>query len=120
MPITKSQAEAHRGEFHHVTLRNADGTPARCRPNGACKTWKTRPGDFQLPVKHGLKTHFYITERNADEWCTSAEEAKELGKLVHAPKIEARLLHAERAFKANPTPAGASIIRQLKNELLHL
>lgn len=54
--------------FHHVSLKNADGTPVRCRVNGACKTWKTRPGDFRLPVKHGLKQCFYITPANAGEW----------------------------------------------------
>ena len=68
--ITKRQAvNAHyRDEFHHLTEKNADGTPARCRVNGACKTWKTRPTEFQLPVKHGLRDCFYITQDNADEW----------------------------------------------------
>lgn len=54
--------------FYHRTKRNADGTAVRCRANGACKTWKTRPDDFRLPVKYGLKTCFYITPHNANEW----------------------------------------------------
>lgn len=58
----------HRDEFEHVTLKNADKTPLRCRVNGQCKTWSTRPESFRLPVKHGLKTCFYITEENAHEW----------------------------------------------------
>jgi len=58
----------HRCELHHVKLKNADGTPVRCRVNGACKTWKTRPDDFRLPVKHGLKHCFYITPANAAQW----------------------------------------------------
>ena len=68
--ITKEQAmNAHyRQEFHHVRLNNSDGTPVRCRVNGACKTWKTRPSAFSLPVKYGLKQCFYITEDNADDW----------------------------------------------------
>lgn len=57
--------------LHHVTLRNADGTPLRCRVNGRLQTWKTRPGDFKLPVKHGLRDCFYITQANAHEWTLS-------------------------------------------------
>ena len=58
----------YRDEFHHISLKNSDGTPTRCRVNGACKVWKTRPEDFRLPVKHGLQTCFYITPENSDEW----------------------------------------------------
>jgi hypothetical protein len=54
--------------WEHRTLKNADGTPARCRRNGATKTWVTRPGDYRIPVKHGLKTCFYITPSNAADW----------------------------------------------------
>lgn len=68
--ITKQIAtNAHyRQIFHHLTIKNADGSPARCRVNGKCHTWKTRPNEFRLPVKYGLKDCFYITERNASEW----------------------------------------------------
>ncbi len=68
--ITKKIAEnaKYRQVFHHVLLLNADNTPMRCRVNGKCKVWKTRPEDFRLPVKHGLKTCFYITPQNAGEW----------------------------------------------------
>jgi hypothetical protein len=62
-------------EFHHRTLRNSDGTPCRCRANGKCITWKTRPEEFRLPVKYGLSGYGYITERNAGEWCLTAGEA---------------------------------------------
>lgn len=59
----------HYGQtLNHVKDKNADGTPLRCRVNGKCKTWKTRPEDFQLPVKHGLRTCFYITPHNIDQW----------------------------------------------------
>jgi len=75
--ITKAQAVAANGNatFYHGTLRNADKTPVRCRVNGQCKTWKTRPYEFKLPVKHGLKVCFYITERNAHEWYATEAEA---------------------------------------------
>ena len=68
--ITKQQAVAaqYRQEFWHRTVKNADGTPARCRVNGACKVWKTRPDEFRLPVKHGMYDCSYITESNAAEW----------------------------------------------------
>jgi hypothetical protein len=68
--ITKEQAMAlpYRAELHHVRARNADGTPVRSRVNGQCKTWKTRPYAFRLPVKHGLRDCFYISEDNAKDW----------------------------------------------------
>lgn len=44
--------------------------PIEVRRNGATKTWKTRPGEFRIPVKHGMYEHFYITDKDADEWST--------------------------------------------------
>lgn len=68
--ITKEQAEnlSYRTELWHKTLKNADKTPVRCRVNGKCKVWKTRPTEFKLPVKYGLKECFYITPENAENW----------------------------------------------------
>ncbi len=68
--VTKEQAVAsqYRQEFTHTTIKNADGTAARCRVNGQCKVWKTRPDEFKLPVKHGLYECFYITQDNAADW----------------------------------------------------
>jgi hypothetical protein len=54
--------------FEHVTKKNADGTPMRIRVSGKCKTWKTRPDDFKLPVKYGLYESGYLTPENAHEW----------------------------------------------------
>lgn len=54
--------------LEHVRATNADGTPLRCRINGKMKTWKTRPADFRLPVKYGLRQCFYITPENLSEW----------------------------------------------------
>lgn len=72
--ITKQQAMG----FHNGTIleharpedgyRNADRTPMRVQVNGACKTWKTRPNEWRLPVKRGLNTCFYITNLNASDW----------------------------------------------------
>lgn len=68
--ITRSQAVSlkYRDTLQHRTLKNADGTPVRCRVNGECKTWKTRPAEFCLPVKRGLTACFYITDESAEDW----------------------------------------------------
>ena len=65
--VTKEQAQISRN-FNHVTLKGSDNLPVRCRAMGQCKTWKTRPNEFKLPVKHGLYQSFYITQDNADDW----------------------------------------------------
>lgn len=44
--------------------RNADGSHVRWRINGKMKTWKTRPDDYKIPVKHGLRDYGYITPKN--------------------------------------------------------
>jgi hypothetical protein len=36
------------------------------RRNGKTQTWKSRPGDYRLPVKHGLKSYDAITPQYAD------------------------------------------------------
>lgn len=55
--------------FWHRTITRKDGvTPAEARRNGATKTWKTRPGEFKIPVKHGMYDYFYITQADADDW----------------------------------------------------
>ena len=35
------------------------------RRNGKTQTWKTRPDDFKVPIKHGLYSYGYITQDNA-------------------------------------------------------
>jgi hypothetical protein len=56
---------------------NSDGSPLRCRVTGKCKTWKTRPDDFRLPVKHGLYDSFYIINDGfAEHWHLDEDEAK--------------------------------------------
>jgi hypothetical protein len=65
--VSKQQAMVHT-RFEHVTLKNADNTPVRARASGRCQTWRTRPDEFKLPVKYGLKNSFYITHENAADW----------------------------------------------------
>jgi hypothetical protein len=38
---------------HHVSKKNADGTPMRAKVLSV-KTWKTRPHDVVVSVKHGM------------------------------------------------------------------
>ena len=65
--ITKEQALTIR-HFEHVTAKNANGTPLRCRASGKCQVWKRDPLRFKLPVKYGLYQSFYIEPSNAHEW----------------------------------------------------
>jgi hypothetical protein len=79
--------------FYHVRLRNADGTALRCRRNGATETWKTRPGQFRVPVKYGLRECFYLDNGNAADWTTDD------------PTTEIRITDP----KAAPRPRGCSL-----------
>jgi hypothetical protein len=55
--------------FYHRKLTYADGVrPIEVRRNGQTKTWKTRPGEFRIPVKYGFKECFYITQNDAADW----------------------------------------------------
>jgi len=61
--------------FWHKTAKRSDGrTAIGVRRNGSTKTWKTRPGEFRIPVKYGMYEYFYITDKNADEWTTTEPE----------------------------------------------
>ena len=59
---------SHRSILKHKVLKNKDGSALRCRINGKIKTWKTRPGEFQVPVKHGLRDCFYINHNTVSDW----------------------------------------------------
>jgi len=64
--------------LYHLTARNADGTALRARVNGAVKLWERDPSRFSVPMKHGLRSHFYLTPENLDEWSlTDPTEKKE-------------------------------------------
>ena len=54
--------------LEHTSAKNADGTPLRARVNGKPKLWKTRPDDFKVPLKYGMKTCFYLTPENVNDW----------------------------------------------------
>ena len=52
----------------HAQIKNKDGTPTRARVNGRCQTWATRPDQWRLPCKHGLKQCFDLTQDNCAYW----------------------------------------------------
>lgn len=68
--ITKNDALVLRpGQvLYHAKQKNRDGSAMRARVNGRTIVWKTRPDDYKVPMKHGLKHCFYLTPSNAAEW----------------------------------------------------
>lgn len=44
------------------------------RRNGQTKTWKTRPNDFQVPVKYGFRGPFdYISQDDVESFHAASE-----------------------------------------------
>lgn len=68
--ITMQQAVTGQ-EFHE------DHEPAgkiyEWRRNGATQTWKTRPGDFRIPVKYGYRSTGQITHNDAHRFHLAEE-----------------------------------------------
>jgi hypothetical protein len=57
--------------FWHREVTYSDGIRHyEVRRNGRTQTWKTRPGEFRIPIKIGFRGYGEITHRNADEWST--------------------------------------------------
>ena len=52
-----------RGDVLHAGTCGPDFVE-RWRVNGAVKTWKTRPGEFRVPLKFGFYGHGEITHVN--------------------------------------------------------
>jgi hypothetical protein len=53
MNIETAKALKSGAMIHHVQNKNRDGTPMRARVTSV-KTWKTRPGNVEVHVKHGM------------------------------------------------------------------
>ena len=79
--ITKEQALKLNSFFFrkHTNYRhrhpNADPI-GEMRRNGQTKTWVRSPEKFCVPVKYGLYTYDYVTDRNASEFFATREEAE--------------------------------------------
>ena len=52
--------------IHHVSKKNADGTPMRAKVT-SIKTWKTRPDDILVSVKHGLYDYAKFNQNQLDQ-----------------------------------------------------
>ena len=52
--------------IHHVTKKNADGTPMRAKVT-SIKTWKRSPERVEVRCKHGLYDYAIFTERELDQ-----------------------------------------------------
>lgn len=69
--VTKDQALTA-NEFHFGTCTRVIGPRGRItdktdhwRRNGVTKTWVTRPDEFQVPIKYGLRDCSYINDMSA-------------------------------------------------------
>jgi hypothetical protein len=51
-------------DAHKLEAEMANGRWWSVRRNGKTKTWKTRPSEFSIPVKAGLRSYAYITQSN--------------------------------------------------------
>lgn len=60
--ITLEQAKALRPGNILIDARGH-----RWKVNGKVLTWKTRPNEVKVPVKHGLYAYDYITHKDLDE-----------------------------------------------------
>lgn len=71
--LTKEQAMTVR-ELHHVTRCQGGGACYRIRRNGQTQTWKTRPGNWSMPVRWGARSRdqFRITQDEAADWADAA------------------------------------------------
>jgi hypothetical protein len=68
--ITKQQAMSA-SAFHE---NHEPGAKVfRWRRNGATQTWKTRPSEFRVPVKYGIRSYGNITEVNASDFHTEED-----------------------------------------------
>ena len=77
--VTKAQALTA-SEFHYGTCTRTVGKRGGVtirietwRRNGATQTWVTRPDDFRVPIKFGLKTCSAIYPWNAAEFHTAED-----------------------------------------------
>jgi hypothetical protein len=91
--VTKEQAIAsHHGQTFHYTGRHdctrivgprggVKVTITQVRVSGQCKTWKTRPSDFHMPVKYGMYESFWIDAANAEDFHSPADCPLQKGML---------------------------------------
>lgn len=75
-------------ELYHVTLRTRAGASVRIRVNGRVQLWKTRPDEFRLPCKHGLREWYQLDQTNAHEWIETDLGQQEVNKAREAKRVQ--------------------------------
>ena len=77
--ITLEQAKAlgYHTVLYHATMRSSDGLAVRARVNGKPKVWKREPECVRVPMKHGLRHYFYITQYELEDWCLTDPTVKQ-------------------------------------------
>jgi hypothetical protein len=63
--VTKEQAMTAT-RFKQVARYDGKTCSNNWRASGKCKTWKTRPEEFKLPIKFGLYESSYLTHENCN------------------------------------------------------
>lgn len=64
-----------------------------CKVNGALKTWKTRPNEYRLPVKHGLRGYGEVTPETISQFhleseCPLTKDSAEVANDTHVTRIQ--------------------------------
>lgn len=71
--VTKQEALVE-NYFHSSVWKNKDESCQRWRRNGKTKIWKTRPNDFRMPIKYGIRDFSYIIYVEGDEVLSNNNE----------------------------------------------
>ncbi len=82
MTLDQVKALTYRQEVHSDNQVN-HGTCERWRVNGAVQTWKTRPDDVRVPVKHELRDYTNITKLNMSFYHLHSECPRNASLYVH-------------------------------------
>jgi hypothetical protein len=61
MTLSEAKTLRNGAMVHHVTKKNADGTPMRAKVTSV-RTWKTWPERVEVRVKHGLYDYATFTQ----------------------------------------------------------
>lgn len=74
-PLTMDEALTAT-RFHDIRHNN-------WRRNGATKTWKRQPDKFRIPVKYGMYSYSYITERDFCHLADGCTQPPDKGNKYH-------------------------------------
>mgnify|MGYP007070563745 CR=1 FL=1 len=74
--ITLKQAKAlkYGDRIYHRRLKNRDGSPMRFKVNGKPRTWKTRPDEVVVPLKHGMFQYLSIHEGELKDFTLGSKD----------------------------------------------